>query len=682
MNRLRAATAASICAALAIACGGGGVGPSKGPKVVVLGFDGLDYALTRQLIDEGRLPNFARLEAMGTFGPLETTIPPQSPVAWSSFITGMDPGGHGIFDFLHRDPETLIPYPSTAGSSSDGRSLKVGRWQFPLTSGEYTQFRQGTPFWEMLEEHGVRTQVIRMPANFPVSGTASRELSGMGTTDVKGTEGWFTFYTSELFAFADQEITGGEIVELDVYDNVVEAELLGPDNPLLREPTQLTAPFAAYLDPEKQSAKIELGDQEIVLQVGEWSDWLEVEFEMMPTQHLRGICRMYLRALEPEFELYVSPIDHDPMAPAAPISTPPDFAAELAEAVDRFYTEGMPEDTKTLTDGVFTPDEFLAQAKIAGDEVAEQYGYVLDQYLEQPGGLLFYYFGNVDQIGHVRWRSRDPEHPVYDPELDAAHADLIPTLYEGLDAIVGQTLDRLEAEAGLGDGGADEPLLIVMSDHGFASWRRAFHLNAWLLEKGYLAARSEDSYGDGGFLLNVDWERTRAYGIGFSGLYVNLRGRERDGVVTAAERLELVEELKRELLAVVDPETGEPAVTEVLRREDYAFQGQTAIGPDLIVGYARGYRVATESASGTVVGETFSDNDSAWSGDHMMDHRVVPGVLFTSRPLGRPAVGITDLAASILAEYGLEGFPRAGDGESPQDAAALPASGGETPSSP
>jgi len=655
VKRSRLATAAVLSAALLLACGGGGVGPSRGPKVVVLGFDGLDHALTRQLIDEGRLPNFARLEAMGTFAQLRTTVPPQSPVAWSSFITGMDPGGHGIFDFLHSDPETLIPYSSTAGSSAGGRFLKVGRWQFPLTSGEYTHFRHGTPFWEVLEEHGVRTQVIRMPANFPVSGTASRELSGMGTSDILGTDGTFSFYTSELFA--DREVSGGDIVELDIYDNVVEAELLGPENPLLQEPEQLTAPFTVYIDPEAASAKIELGDQQIVLQVGEWSDWLEVDFEMMPTQHLRGICRMYLRALEPEFELYVSPIDHDPMAPSAPISTPPDFAAELAQEVDRFYTEGMPEDTKTLTEGVFTPEEFLAQAKIAGDEVVEQYGYVLDRFLEEPGGFLFYYFGNVDLIGHVRWRSRDPEHPAYDPETDAAHADLIPTLYEGLDAIVGQTLDRLEAAAGLGDGGEDEPLVVAMSDHGFASWRRTFHLNAWLLEKGYLRAKDPDAYNDPDFLLNVDWEGTRAYGIGFTGLYVNLRGREREGVVTAAERLELIEELRTELLAVVDPATGERAITEVKRRADYAFQEPAAVGPDLIIGYAKGYRGSTESATGKVVGEVFSDNDGAWSGDHMMDHRVVPGVLFTSRPLARPAPAITDLAASILAEYGVEEFP-------------------------
>ncbi len=651
-----AAVLLAVVLALA-ACGGAGVGPSAGPKVIVLGFDGLDFDLTRQLIDEGRLPNFARLEAAGGFSRLETTIPPHSPVAWSSFVTGMDPGGHGIFDFLHRDPETMIPYSSTAAASTGGRFLNVGPWQFPLTGGDYEQFRHGRPFWEVLEEHGVRTTVIRMPANFPVSGTASRELSGMGTSDLLGTDGTFTFYTSELFA--DREISGGDIVELDIYDNVVEAELLGPPNPLRLDGAQLVAPFVVHLDPETDSAKVELGSQQIVLEAGEWSDWLEVEFEMMPTQVLRGICRMYLRSLTPEFELYVSPIDHDPMSPAAPISTPPDFAAELAEAVDRFYTEGMPEDTKTLTEGVFTPEEFLAQAKIAGDEVAEQYRYVLDRHLEEEGGFLFYYFGNVDQIGHVRWRSRDPDHPAWE-EADAIHEDLIPALYEGLDEIVGLTLDRIETEA---TGRAGEaPLLVVMSDHGFASWRRAFHLNAWLLERGLLGARTPDAFADEGFLLNVDWDRTRAYGIGFSGLYVNLIGRERDGVVTATERLELVQELKRELLAVVDPETGENVITEVHLRDDYEYQDRSAIGPDLVVGYAKGYRAATESASGEVVGEILSDNKSAWSGDHMMDHRMVPGVLLTNRPLGRPAEAITDLAASILAEYGVEEFPpRGGD---------------------
>ncbi len=672
MKRPVAWSAAALLAAAFVACGDDRLGPSRGPKVVVLGFDGLDYSLTRQLIDDGRLPNFARLEAIGGFWPLETTIPPHSPVAWSSFVTGMDPGGHGIFDFLHRDPATMIPYSSTAGSSSGGRMLPIGRWQIPLSSGEYTQYRHGTPFWELLEENGVRSTVMRMPANFPVSGTASRELSGMGTTDLRGTDGTFTFYTSELFAFADREITGGEIVELDVYDNVVESELIGPDNPLLREPTRLATPFVAYLDPERQSARIELGEQRIVLRVGEWSDWLEVHFEMAPTQQLRGICRMYLRSLEPEFELYVSPIDHDPMAPAAPISTPPDFAAELAREVDRFYTEGMPEDTKTLTEGVFTPEEFLSQARIAGDEVLEQYDWVLSRFLEQRGGFLFYYVGNVDQIGHVRWRSRDPEHPAYDTEQDAVHADLIPTLYEGLDRIVGETLEALEAKAGQG---AAEPLLVVMSDHGFASLRRAFHLNAWLAERGYLAVKSPEPHMDMGFLLNIDWEDTRAYGIGFSGLYVNLRGREQSGQVTATERLDLLDELERELLAVTDPETGERVITQVHRRDDYAYQDRSAVGPDLVVGYARGYRGATESASGEVVGPVLSVNDGHWSGDHMIDHREVPGVLLVSRPLERPARAITDLAASLLAEYGIGPFPPESDDSAP----AAPTGGSGSP---
>ena len=127
----------------------------------------MDYSLSRELIDAGELPNFARLEKMGQFRPLETSAPPLSPVAWSNFITGMDSGGHGIFDFIHRDPKTMIPYLSTSRQTADGG---------------YELLRKGTPFWEVLEDAGVSTTILRIPANFPVTETASREISGMGDT--------------------------------------------------------------------------------------------------------------------------------------------------------------------------------------------------------------------------------------------------------------------------------------------------------------------------------------------------------------------------------------------------------------------------------------------------------------------------------------------------------------------
>ncbi len=515
----------------ALGCGGArgsGGGNAPGKRVIILGFDGLDYEYTKKLMEEGKLPNFSRVARGGSFGPLETSIPPQSPVAWSNFITGMDSGGHGIFDFVHRKPDTMTPYLSASEVAGGGTTLKIGKYQFPLSGGSIELLRRGRAFWEVLSNHGIETTVIRMPANFPPSGTATRELSGMGTPDIRGTYGEFSFYTSKLFAFAGEDIAGGDVYEVDIYDGVVEAKLYGPNNPLLIETEKLASDFTVYLDPVDPVAKIVAGSEEVVLRAGEWSGWVPVEFAMIPTQTLGGMVRFYLRSVRPDFELYASPIQYDPMAPALPISKPEDYATELAKAGGRFYVQGMPEDTKAQESGVLTTEEFLAQAHIAGKEFSAQFPYVLDHFED---GLLFFYVGNVDQISHVMWKVLDPGHPSYDAEVDPKHAGLIEELYIGLDGIVGQALERL----------APDDTLVVMSDHGFASWRRAFHLNAWLREKGFLAVKDPEMENDPGVFANVDWAHTRAYGVGINALYINLKGREKNGIVPEEKRKALMD---------------------------------------------------------------------------------------------------------------------------------------------
>jgi predicted AlkP superfamily phosphohydrolase/phosphomutase len=617
-----------------------------GKRVIVLGFDGLDYELTKSLIDGGRLPHFAQLASSGGFAPLGTTIPPQSPVAWSSFITGLDPGGHGIFDFIHRDPATMAPYLSTSRTEGASRTVSVGDWQIPLSGGSVTLLRQGKPFWEVLEERGIETTIVRMPANFPPSGTATRELSGMGTPDLLGTYGTFSFYTSEPFAFGGRTLSGGTVYPVTVQSNVVRATLYGPDNPFRKVPTKITAPLVVYLDTQRGVAKVVAGREERVLKVGEWSDWVPIEFELgVPLQTVGGICRFYLKRIAPDVELYVSPVNLDPVSPAMPLSAPADYAAELASATGRFYTQGMPEDTKGLRAGVFTRDEFLTQARLAGDENRKQYRYVLDQFTD---GLLFYYFGNVDQIAHMMWRARDTSHPAHDPSVDPAYAEVIDELYAGLDRIVGETLDTL---------GANDTL-IVLSDHGFTSWRRSFHLNTWLKQQGYLALANPSREDDPGLFGNVDWSRTRAYGLGLNGLYINLQGREASGAVAPTERRQLMDEIAGKLLATIDPKTGAPAITKVYRREEvYTDGGYFDRAPDLIVGYAKGTRGSDESALGGIPPDVLVDNTDPWSGDHCMDHEAVPGVLLSNRTLRRAAPSLETLAAAVLAEFGVEQFP-------------------------
>jgi len=628
-------------------CAGSAESAPAGQRMIVLGFDGMDYALTRQLMAAGRLPNLARLAREGSFAPLETSVPPQSPVAWSNFITGMDSGGHGIFDFIHRHPDTLLPYLSTSEVVPPEHFLHLGKYQVPLGGGQVRLLRHGRPFWDVLEQAGIATTIVRMPANFPPSGLATRELSGMGTPDFLGTPGTFSFYTSELFAFYGEEVTGGEVYEVFVEDDKVEAELHGPDNPFLREPQKVTAPFTVYIDPDRPLARIAVGDSDVLLAEGEWSGWIPVSFDLVPTQSIQAICRFYLKQVRPELELYVTPLQIDPEAPIMPISHPEDYAAHLAEEIGHgYYTQEMPEDTKAYVHGIFTVDEFLAQAKLAGEHVVGQLDVALDEF---DTGLLFYYFGNLDQISHMMWKTMDPTHPAWDPERDPAYADVIPKIYEQFDGIVGHVLARM------GEG----TQLVVMSDHGFTSWKRSFHLNTWLRENGYLGVLNPSRRTDSGYFTNVDWGKTRAYALGLNGLYLNLRGREPNGIVDPGEREALLAEIGAKLLATVDPGTGGPAVTRVYpSAEYYTEKDYLSRGPDLQVGYAKGTRASNESSLGGLTEEIITDNLSPWSGDHCMDHTAVPGVLFSNRPLKRPATSLKDLAASILAEFGVEGgFP-------------------------
>ncbi len=641
---MRRCDLAVVLAVAAAACGGGE--RSYDQSMIVLGIDGMDYGLTRELLDEGRLPNLARLQQMGGFQALTTSVPPQSPVAWSNFITGLDSGGHGIYDFVHRDPETMEPYLSTSKEAEPGRTLEFGRWSIPLSGGGMELLRHGTPFWEVLEDHGVPTTIMRMPANFPPSGLAYRELSGMGTPDILGTTGFYSFYTT-----APERITANTdavIERVRVRNGVVEAELLGPPHFLKVEPEDLKAPFTVYVDDENLVAKIVVGSEEFILQQGEWSDWVPVEFELIPyLQSIGGTARFFLKEVRPEFELYVSPINLDPEAPLMPVSTPEGYAAELAEETGRFYTQGMPEDTNALNEGVFNNADFMAQAAMAHAEIRDQFDYVLDQF---RGGFLFYYFGNLDQVSHMMWRTMDPEHPAHDPIADPPFANAVIDRYLEVDELVGETLERIPEGA----------TLVVMSDHGFTSVRRAMNLNTWLLENGYITLMNPRRRTGIPYFGNVNWARTQAYAVGLNGVYINLRGRDAQGSVPLTDRDALVADISEKLMSFIDPATGEPAVTKVYPRDEvFADNGYLDIGPDLIIGLAKGVRSAPESALGEFTEEIIFDNDNRWSGDHLMDHEAVPGVLFSNRPLSREVTSLQNLAAALLAEFGIDDFPPA-----------------------
>ena len=612
-----------------------------GQRLVILGIDGMDPQLLEQFMREGKMPNFAKLAAEGDFRPLTTSIPPQSPVAWSNLITGMNAGGHGIFDFIHRDPKTLELYFSASRVEGPKHAVHLGSWVIPLGGGSAEQLRKGKAFWQVLDQHGIPNTIFRIPANFPPAPAKGRTLSGMGTPDLRGTYGTFSFYTDDATA-TPGAVEGGQVIPVQVENSRVVANLIGPDNTFKKGSAPATEPFEVAVDPLEPAAKITVQGQEFILREGEWSDWVRVEFQLIPFfGNVRGMCRFYLKQTHPRFQLYVSPINIDPADPALPISIPSSYSRLLSDEAGEFYTQGIAEDTKALSDGVLDDKEYLEQART----VLAEHRRIFDaEFPKFTQGVFFFYFSSLDLNSHMLWRLTDPKHPEYDATLAAQNGSALEDFYQQMDQVLGEVLPKLD----------DHTTLLVLSDHGFGPYYRSFNLNTWLLNNGYIKMKADANPDSSEPLANVDWSHTRAYGLGLNGLYLNQRGREPNGIVEPGAAADILErEIREKLLAVKDPKTGLPVITHVDLASE-AYQGPYArSGPDMLVGYNRGYRAGWKTILGAFPPEELEDNTNAWSGDHCIDYRLVPGVLLSNRKIAAEAPALTDIAPTILAEFGI-----------------------------
>jgi predicted AlkP superfamily phosphohydrolase/phosphomutase len=627
--------------------------------VVVLGIDGFDPTLLQQYVRQGKMTNCARLMVTGDFSPLQTTMPPQSPVAWSSFITGMDPAGHGIHDFVHRDPATMTLHDSMSRASGSEKNVTVGSWVFPIAGGSVELLRKGKAFWQILGEHGYSATVYRMPVNFPPVPARGKALSGMGTPDLLGTMGTFSLYTDKLPP-NHASFTGGRAYEVQIENNRVKAKLSGPPNPFRRVPNaesvrlrsagknvaltydhpECMFDFVVYLDPESKAAKFEVGKTEFILKEKEWSPWVRVDFEGMPwLANISSTARFYLKQVAPTFQLYVSPLQINPESPVMPITEPANWSKHLCQCLGYFYTQSMPEDTKALTWGVLSDTEFLERADLIFKESVKAMDYLLGS---EKQDLLFFYLGSVDQVCHMMWRHIDPAHPGHQPE--AKLEGVIQELYEKVDAWIGQVSQRLSPQTAF----------VIMSDHGFAPFYWGVNLNTWLLRNGYIRLKGTPTAKAMATLNDIDWSRTQAYALGLNGLYVNLKGREKNGIVApGADYESVLAKLEKDLINWEDARHGKKPVSALERRR----AGAAGESPDLIVGYSWGYRTSWESPLGNFPPELVEDNKDAWSGDHCMDARLVPGILLTNQRISKRNPALKDLTVALLDEFGIAAPP-------------------------
>jgi predicted AlkP superfamily phosphohydrolase/phosphomutase len=595
--------------------------------VIVLGVDAMDPGFVeRHWMD---LPNLARLAKTGAFHRLATTVPPQSPVAWSTFITGMNPGGHGIFDFVHRDPATMKLFSSMGEVEPPTRTFPLGPYEIPLAGGRVRQFRSGRAFWQTLGEHGIPVVLLRMPNNFPPVANKGRTLSGMGTPDLSGTFGTFTFYTDDPVEAA-RDVSGGRIVPIKLEHDSAAMTIEGPENTLRKDRARSSVTLIAYRDPTEAAALFEIAGNRFLLREGEWSGWIRVRFPIIPgIKSAAGMVRIFAKKIHPEFEIYVSPVNIDPSDPELPISTPSSYSRELARVLGPFYTQGIAEDTAALRQHILSRDEYREQS---GDVLREQFAMLERELATFRSGLLFIHFLGIDQDSHVLWGK-------YDRKLL--------TTYQRVDAEVGRVMEKAEGA-----------LLLVISDHGFSRFDRAVNVNTWLMNEGFLALAGGAKQSAGEILSNVDWSKTRAYAVGLNAIYLNLRNREKNGIVNpGAEATETVDEIRLRLLALHDPANGNAAAAAVYRRADVYSGEAMASAPDLVVGWSAGYRTSWQSALGEISSETIEDNYDEWRGDHCIASDLVPGVVFSNRVIRLPNPRLEDLTTTLLAEFGIQSEP-------------------------
>jgi predicted AlkP superfamily phosphohydrolase/phosphomutase len=672
-SRVLAALAAALLPFLA-SCSSSAPGkPVRRAKqrVFVMGFDGMDPTLARRLMDEGKLPNLKKLADSGHFSTLGSTQPSESPTAWSSFATGVNPGKHNIYDFLVRDFDTYMP-----DLAMVKREPPRFLWGFfPTRRPKLTSTRGGTSFWVHAGRDGVKSVVLTVPVTFPPEEVPhGRLLAGLPLPDVRGTVGTFYYWATDLSSFEEGNTEfGGYLKRLLFEAGVAQTVLKGPESPVLRQEEaalrekrkkgelsdkekrrleelatikDINIPISVKWSEASGQAELDVQGRRLTLKAGEWSGWVPLTFKVNFLLSIKGMTQFHVVRADRELQLYASPVNLDPRSPPIPISKPDGYADEMADAIGLYRTLGWAESAdKALNEGRLDEATFLYDSERAMEDREKL---ILKALEKDDWDLFVAAIETTDRISHMMWRLIDPRHPMYQADLATRYGDSIEKVYRRADDLVGRLRQKVPAEA----------VFMVMSDHGFHSFRRSVNLNTWLVQNGYMVFEGQESgvktladlFGRGKFWEGVDWSRTRAYAVGLGQIYFNLRGRESQGMVSAgAEYAALQKEIGDKLVQLVDPETNEKVMSAVYRRDDMYTGEYLQYAPDLQVGFNDGYRVGWQDTLGGIQRQVVENNNRKWSGDHCATATEISGgVLFMNRKLSRPDPQITDLAPTVL----------------------------------
>lgn len=594
-------------------------GFEMGKKVIVLGIDAMDPKVVERMMEEGKLPNLKKLTNSGGYSRLGTTTPPETPVAWSAAATGSNPGGYGIFDFIARDPATYLPGLSLVEQGS------------VATGTQYASGMKGIPFWKITSDAGIPTSVIKWPVTFPAEKVNGRMLSGLGTVDIRGLLNSYSFYTEDDTKQGPMD--AGRIVHVSPRGGRVDTVLYGPRIQKGSEVVDAEVPMTVILG---DNPAIQIQGSSYPIGKDGWSPWIRVAFSTGFLRNVYGIFRAYLLSSTPEFGMYVTSVQIDPENQLYRITYPEGYGKELSSDIGLFYTMGQPEDTKAVNEGRISREVFLEQFwQIEG----EREKIFWNEFSRFRSGVLAFGFDSGDRMQHIFWETNTPKE--------------IEDYYIQKDGFIGELLGRIDGNTSL----------IIFSDHGFNAFNRSVCINAWLVENGYMTLTRPPTGDDPGTLFRyVDWNRTEAYSLGFASIFINLKGREGQGIVEPGDKEHLIDEIIEGLSKLSDPETNRKPILKLYRGGEIYSGDFSADAPDIVIGFDEGYRMSWENAVGGSRQAILADNNEEWKGDHLVDPSIVPAVLFANFNITKENPDLTDIAPTVLNLLGLE-VPQTMDGK-------------------
>lgn len=560
-------------------------------KTIIVGLDAFDPKFFEQLHDQGKLSHLGKYVSKNGYARFNISNPAQSEVSWTSIATGQNPGGHGMFDFVHRSPKNY------------GIHVSLLPTKKTLVGTQFTQPHAQQTIFDYAVENGYPAASLWWPATFPArQASPIKSIPGLGTPDILGKLGVGILFTAE--ELGDDAPSKTQLERMTSQGDRFSGMIPGPSRPKKDKVQQSFVDFTLEFSDEN-TAKFIIGkNTSYTLKVGEWSPVFEIVFKMGFGVSLGAVTRVILTRGKSGPWLYFLPLQIHPLKAAWPYAAPRDFIKKAWKQDGPFLTLGWPQDTTGLDEGITSDEQFLSLA----DSIVHSRERVFYSQLEQFNeGLLAVVFDTLDRVQHMFWKDRP---------------DVIEKWYLKLDSLIGRIEDKIKAT-----GNQDAKLLIV-SDHGFANFDYKVHLNKWLVEQGLLTSKA----GADKSLTHADWDNSEAYAVGLNSMYFNLAMREGQGIVLPDDQEALGAKIKDALLNWKGPD-GNNVVQSVETNQE-AFEGPFShLGPDLVIGYAPGYRASAETGLGNWADTAIETNTDHWNSDHCINPAAVQGVLFSNQSL-------------------------------------------------